>query len=237
MTRLYQESSFDSLQITGDFVVVNINESSILSNYSSFNIYDIINASIDLININGLQTLFGNNSFEDYFYSSARDSTLSFVIFMVRNITDQYGGLDQGQGNSGFNYNDLKRIKIENAYYKIGHYTKQCVATSNIALSVKSITTHEIAHQILGTNAAHSSGGNHYGSKVPMPFFTIQGGYGLEWKSKVNYYWNEQGHMDFLFGKNLEKKIKSSQAGLPFFFVQPQVWPARKQYHCQHRQL
>lgn len=31
--------------------------------------------------------------------------------------------------------------------------------------------------------------------------------YGLEWKSKVNYYWNEQGHMDFLFGKNLEKKI------------------------------
>jgi len=36
MTRLYGESSFDSLQITGDFVVVNVKESSVLLNYNYF---------------------------------------------------------------------------------------------------------------------------------------------------------------------------------------------------------
>ncbi len=39
-TRLYGESSFDSLQITGDFIVVNLRESTVL-NHGSFNRYNI----------------------------------------------------------------------------------------------------------------------------------------------------------------------------------------------------
>jgi len=179
LTRLFQESSFDSLQITGDFVVVNVKESRILSDDSSFIIASIVNSSIDLINVNGLSTLFGHNSFEDYFYSHAEDSTLCIVNIMYRNITQQYGGYDNGQGSSGGNSGRYKKIKIDNNFYSIGYITNQCVGTSNIAFSVKSILTHEIAHRFLGSNAAHTSGGNHYGSYEPMPFLTIQGGYGL----------------------------------------------------------
>ena len=178
MTLLYQESSFDSLQITGDFVIVNIKESRILNDSLPFKSRNIINAAIDLININGLQTIYGHNAFEDYYYSNAMDSTLGGVNFYFRNITKNYGGYDMGQGSSGNSYN-FNRIKIENKYYNFGYITSQCVGTSNIALSIKSITTHELSHALFGSNYSHTSGGNHHGSLFGMPFFTIQGGYGL----------------------------------------------------------
>ena len=63
MTRLYRESSFDSLRIIGDFMVINIKESRIMNQFGAFSLGNILKASIDLINIQGgLQTLYGHNA-------------------------------------------------------------------------------------------------------------------------------------------------------------------------------
>ena len=66
MTRLYGESSFDSLQIISDFVVVNVKESRVLNTYNSFNYNTIGNTAINIINQNGLQTLYHHDSIDDY---------------------------------------------------------------------------------------------------------------------------------------------------------------------------
>ena len=86
MTRLYGESSFDSLQIIGDYVVVNVSEKRVLDTYGSFVFYHIGYAAIDVININGLQTIYGHNSMEDYKYRN--NNKIYFTQFFIRNFHD-----------------------------------------------------------------------------------------------------------------------------------------------------
>ena len=61
ITRLYGESSFNELQITGDFVVVNIKESRVLK-FGNFNESNIEKAAVDFINEQScLQTMYGQD--------------------------------------------------------------------------------------------------------------------------------------------------------------------------------
>jgi hypothetical protein len=177
MTRLYGESSFDSLQIIGDYVVVNVNESRVINTYGNFSKFNIGKAAIDVININGLQTIYGHNSMEDYKYGN--NNKIYFTQFFIRNINKEYGGLDCGQGYGGSCMNN-KMIRIGNDSIPISHLgTFQCVGVNNFANNPTSIVSHEFSHNLFGGNEFHTSGGNHRGSFELMPFFSVQGGYGL----------------------------------------------------------
>ena len=126
MTRVYGESSFDSLQITGDFVVVNIKESRVTDTLNlSFEYNNIIKTALQYINTHGgLQTLYGHDLGWHYGFSNPVITPYFQVLF--RNITPKYGGLSGGQGYSG--YFDLGTIKIgDTLYHLAGNGTIQGV--------------------------------------------------------------------------------------------------------------
>ena len=83
-TRLYGESSFDSLQITGDFVVVNVRESSVLKT-GSFSTDSILSVVSSLINISGLHTLYGHDNL--LWYDQNNDGKIDYVNVLFRNIS------------------------------------------------------------------------------------------------------------------------------------------------------
>ena len=149
-TRLYGESSFDSLQITGDFVVINLKESTVL-NRGSFHYSLIISISKEMLRQTSHFTLFGHKNYEDF---NAQN-------YLIRNITQNYGGLNRGSGYGGRN-------------------TTQCVGDGAFYKNPTNIVTHEISHGLFGGNEFHTSGGNHrYPDGTVMTFLNIQGGYGL----------------------------------------------------------
>ena len=149
-TRLYGESSFDSLQITGDFVVVNIKESTILS-HGLFHYSTINNVVTSMLSQSSAFTLFGHHNLTDFNAQNV----------LIRNITKNYGGLNPGSGSGGRN-------------------TLQCVGDGDLSTNPTCIVTHEISHGLFGTNAFHTSGGNHrYPDFTVMSFLNVQGGYGL----------------------------------------------------------
>ena len=149
-TRLYGESSFDTLQITGDFVVVNIKESTIL-NHGPFHYNTINNVAMGMISQSSAFTLFGHHNLTDFNAQNV----------LIRNITKNYGGLNPGSGSGGRN-------------------TLQCVGDGDLSTNPTCIVTHEISHGLFGTNAFHTSGGNHrYPDFTVMSFLNVQGGYGL----------------------------------------------------------
>ncbi len=148
-TRLYGESSFDSLQITGDFIVVNLRESTVL-NHGSFNRYNIKIVALNMISDNSAVTLYGRKHLEDF----------NAMNVLIRNITLAYGGINPGSGSGGVS-------------------TLQCVGDGDFFANPTNIVTHEISHGLFGTNDFHTSGGNHRDVGCAMPFLNIQGGYGL----------------------------------------------------------
>ena len=187
LTRQFGEASFDSLQIIGDFVVVNVKESRVLTFPIVNNSYctntpfcynNIARAAIQLINeTGGLQTLYGRNKISDYDFENKNQ--IYFAQTMIRNITSNYGGLEGGNGFGGAGISDS--IKIGNQKYKFsGKGTLQCIGSGDKSVDIPSIISHEISHSLFGSNAFHTSGGNHRGSgNIQMPFLTIQGGHGL----------------------------------------------------------
>jgi hypothetical protein len=149
-TRLYGESSFDSLQITGDFVVVNIRESTVLSQ-GTFDYSLIESIAINMLQQSSAFTLYGHRNFDDF--------KVRNVLF--RNITQSYGNLNPGSGYGLFN-------------------TTQCVGDGDFYANPTSIIIHEISHSLFGSNAFHTSGGNHrYVDGTVMAFLNLQCGYGL----------------------------------------------------------
>ncbi|MDY6326163.1 MAG: hypothetical protein SPL47_02475, partial [Bacteroidales bacterium] len=149
-TRLYGESSFDSLQITGDFIVVNLKESTVLG-HGVFRDYNIKSVAMEMISANAALTLFGQKRADDF----------NATNVLIRNITRAYGGINPGSGSGGRN-------------------TLQCVGDGNFAENPTNIVTHEISHGLFGYNNFHTSGGNHrYPDGTVMSFLNIQGGYGL----------------------------------------------------------
>ncbi|MDR1345896.1 MAG: hypothetical protein LBK03_04250, partial [Bacteroidales bacterium] len=188
ITRSLGESSFDSLQLTGDFIIVNMRESRILAKQNldtvpsnnmpdyddniAFNCDRIYfrDAIVEVINQYGFSTIYGHNAIGDYDY--LHNNTFYFTHLIYRNISRPYGGLDMG---NGYPYNDLRdrRIKAGNAYYAMGSKGITVVGMGS------AIITHEICHSLFGSNNFHTSGGNHRGEGGYMPFFPLQGGYGL----------------------------------------------------------
>ena len=177
ITRLYGESSFDELQITGDFVVVNIKESRVLK-LGSFNESNIENAAVDFINEQGgLQTMYGHNDISYYDNGSGK---IGFIQFFFRNITKEYGGDSAGSGYFSTTMLRNKKLLINGNYYPFsGIGTAQCVGTHDVSLNPTGIVQHEISHSFFGPNSFHTSGGNHRRSGEYMPFLPMQCGYGL----------------------------------------------------------
>ena len=171
-TRLYGESSFDTLQITGDFMVVNITESYIVAQ-NAFNSYGIKNSVIDYINQNGgVQTIYGHDLIGHY-----GANMVNFINMLVRNITRQHGDFDSGEGMSNVLFDSLR---FGTTLYPCNTGTYQCIGSGDgLATNPTKIVTHEISHRFFGSNSFHTSGGNHRGSTEASPFLTIQGGYGL----------------------------------------------------------
>ena len=170
-TRLYGESSFDNFQIVGDFIVVNILESFIIDN-GGFDRYGIPKAAIKMINAHGFETIFNHNSLDDYDFDN--NDSLDFVNILIRNISSQYGGMNSGSGYSRSVFDSIyigeKRLVFR---------TVQCVGDKDFYANPTCIVTHEISHNLLGSNDFHTSGGNHRGDGCAMPFLNIQNGYGL----------------------------------------------------------
>lgn len=175
ITRLYGESSFDSLQIIGDFVVVNVCESRVRRK-GSFNYPNIVSAAVDLINANGgLHTLYGHDQLSDYQMDQSALPAYSNVL--IRNITKSYGGINEG---SGFNtVCPVVGVLIGEKKYTFPKGTIQCVGSGNVSRNPTSILVHEMSHSLFGGNDFHTSGGNHRGYGCPMSFPCIQYGYGL----------------------------------------------------------
>ena len=207
-TRLYGESSFDSLQIIGDFVVVNIRESSVLKK-GAFTYGNIASAGISLINDNGLHTLYGHDSFA--WYDLDNDGRLDFVNVLYRNITKEYGGINSGSGYGGVTANVLVEGYIRNSQ----NGTMQCVGDYNFPSNPTNIVTHEISHSLFGNNSFHTSGGNHrYPDYTVMSFLNLQGGYGLMGASgsslvgcngyeRWRMHWKHPQSVDYIAARNV----------------------------------
>ena len=172
-TRLYGESSFDSLQIIGDFMVVNIKESTIWNLSGGFNQTLIPRAVLAFISEVGFHTI--NNHDEIGYYDVNNNDSVDYVNMFIRNITKNYGNLAPGSGYSPL----AGEIKISGNLYSIETGTVQCVGVGNFCTNPTNIIVHEISHCLFGSNNFHTSGGNHRGSSDIMPFVNIQGGYGL----------------------------------------------------------
>lgn len=179
VTRVYGESSFNNLQICGDFVVVNIKESTIIGpNNNQFNYNNIINAVVTYINNSGgLSTIYNHNNIQYYDYEN--NGKIFFTNILIRNITKDYGGINEGSGHGYTGIPSTTKIVVDGVERNFNHGTRQCVGSGNISRNPKNIFVHEIAHSFFGLNTFHTSGGNHRGSSEPMPFLSIQGGHGL----------------------------------------------------------
>lgn len=179
VTRVYGESSFNNLQICGDFVVVNIKESTIIGpNNNQFNYNNIIKAVVSYINgSGGLSTIYHHDNIQYYDYEN--NGKIFFTNILIRNITKEYGGINEGSGNGFTGIPSDTKIKVDGVERSFNHGTRQCVGSGNITLNPKNIFVHEIAHSFFGSNSFHTSGGNHRGSTETMPFLSIQGGHGL----------------------------------------------------------
>ncbi|MBR6920057.1 MAG: hypothetical protein IKN37_07080 [Bacteroidales bacterium] len=117
ITRVFGESSFDSLQLTGDFVVVNINESRIEDGRDHHGYYyytditsfsEIISAAIRFMDsCGGLKTLYGHDMGWQYGFSKGQksssimlDGCAPFIQFFFRNLTRSSGPWIQGRGTA-----------------------------------------------------------------------------------------------------------------------------------------
>ena len=183
-TRLYGESSFDSLQITGDFVVVNLRESTVL-NRGYFHYALISTIVMEMLNSSSSYTLYGHKSISDFNAHNV----------LIRNITKPYGGINPGSGYGGRN-------------------TIQCVGDGNFYANPTNIVTHEISHGLFGSNDFHTSGGNHRGSGCTMPFLNLQGGYGLMGAAnsglvscngyeRWRMHWKHPDVLDYIMARNI----------------------------------
>ena len=176
--RLYGESSFDTLQIVGDFIVVNVRERRVIDTYHSFQPTSIVKAAVDVINEQGFNTIYGHNDIS--YYDCEGTGTFPYTQIIIRNTSKAYGRYGVGDGSSGTVLRD-KYITIGNVNYPFSKGTIQCVGGDTIAANPTGVFIHELSHQLFGGNNFHASGGNHRasGTTITMPFITVQGGYGL----------------------------------------------------------
>jgi len=202
ITKYYYESSLGNFVCLGDFIMVDVAQSSITPQNPgvNFSAFDLINAAITVINKNGgVRTVFGHDSVSDYdFFERGRgglpkktepNGKIDFVQFVFRNSGRtfeggkqlyNYGQNNPGEGNyipGGLGKNKL--LKFGNEYYENEMTSFQNLGMTELLHMTKTIVIHEFAHSLLGGNDFHTSGGNHYGTYGACPFIGLQGGWGL----------------------------------------------------------
>lgn len=178
ITRIFGESSFDSLQIAGDFIVVNVREKRVLNTYHQFNYSNIAKAAVDVINDTVFHTIYGHDDISYYDYLN--NGKFYFTQVIIRNISHGYGGLCSscGTGDLPLTGKSIVINGVSHSFSDLGNI--QNTGGGNITLNPTDVVTHEISHKLFGGNNFHTSGGNHRGSgSNTMPFMNIQGGYGL----------------------------------------------------------
>lgn len=187
ITRLYGESSFDSLQLTGDAVVVNVLESSVINDTTHvdnircdcpFCYNKVIKVAMEMVGDADSPLLFSGDLNISSFDKNG-NGKIDYVNFLIRNITKSYGGLNVGSGLGNLNPKfDYKFISGGDTF-DFDNGTIQCVGAGNISNNPTNIVVHEISHSLFGDNNFHTSGGNHRGDGSAMSFINVQGGYGL----------------------------------------------------------
>lgn len=174
ITRIYHESSFGRLILLGDMVVVNIKQSSIDPNGGSFSSGELIAACNSMIDVLGVNTTYGHNSISDYDNNS--DNIVDFVQYFCRNGTATFG-LDIPKG--GFTSRGGS-LTFSGTPRDIAFFSFQKAENGDISKDYKHLSIHEFAHNLFGSNAFHTSGGNHYvWPGTACTFMGLQGGWGL----------------------------------------------------------
>lgn len=174
LTRLFAESSFDSLIITGDCMVVNLKHSTI-SNGAKFDNIALFDTVVSIINQHGgLNTIHGKSSITDF--SNIDSTRFDCVTFIVRNSTTDYGFFGVGNGSAGAG-DWIKLLTFEGKKFSAVSSTVQCVGNTDISKNPTSVVVHEFSHLLFGSNSFHTSGGHSWGGRMCFP--GIQYGYGL----------------------------------------------------------
>jgi hypothetical protein len=180
MTKRYYESSFGHLTLLGDYVLVNIRQSSItpLVVADSFGATDIISKCLELINnAGGLSTLFGHESIDDY--DSDNDGDIDYFQVCVRNGTEKFGNRGPGQGVSWGN-SDFPILMSNGDTAFTDQVSYQCVGSKDISKEYTCVIYHEFSHHLFGGNNVHASGGCMWrGDGGGISFLGNQGGYGI----------------------------------------------------------
>jgi hypothetical protein len=174
MTRLFAESSFDSLIVTGDCMVVNLKHTTI-SNGGKFDNIALFDTVVSFINQHGgLNTIHGKSSITDF--SNIDSTRFDCITFIVRNSTSDYGFFGVGNGSAGAG-DWIKLLTGEGKKFSAFSSTVQCVGNTDISKNPTSIVVHEFSHLLFGGNSFHTSGGHSWGGRMCFP--GIQYGYGL----------------------------------------------------------
>ena len=178
ITRIFGESSFDSLQITGDFVVVNLLQSRMYATFGKGNVFSfdkILTVCLEMINeTGGLSTLYGHNHRSDYAYQG---TDFFYSILCIRNTSNALGGKNVGGGLGNFRKGTIV-VEGESCSFS-GKGAMQCIGSYDFSVNPTGVVTHEIGHSLFGSNNFHTSGGNNRAGACTMPWMNIQGGYGL----------------------------------------------------------
>lgn len=202
MTRYFYESSLGNLLILGDFVTVNILQSEITPDNSgaAFNFDAVVRAALERINrLGGVMTMNAYHDIGDFDFTargtpgkmkqSAPNGKIDFVMVLTRNTVrkEEKGKVlwNYGQNNpgEGYSYESTACRKcsllMNGLYYENEITTVQSVGVAEYSKSYRNIAFHEFAHNLFGSNAFHSAGGNHFGTSNAAVFPGLQGGYGL----------------------------------------------------------
>lgn len=183
ITRLYAESSLEQFILLGDFISVDVAQSAITPKRKgrSFSWYGALKIALETINKNGgLKTIFGYENIEEYDRNKDRKIDILQIIFRnsIKTKDYYYGSFTGGQGQTGKLGRNLK-IKVKDSLYTFDIYTAQGSGGYATSETPNGILTHEFSHNFFGSNAAHSSGGNHYGGGQVSTFMGVEAGYGL----------------------------------------------------------
>lgn len=163
-TRKYHESSFGHLIVTGDFVVINIKQSTLTPTNpgGNFTSNELIAKSIELINNSGgLVAVYGSNNSE--YFDRNNDGKFDLMQIITRNnvVTSSYnyGG---PYYNWAGNYNGT--IVFQNGSVLTTSILTATRSNANqIAQNPNHLIIHEFAHHLLGSNEFHTSGGHSWG--------------------------------------------------------------------------
>lgn len=176
LTKRFYEASFGHFNLIGDAVCVSVKQSSIAEN-GAFHWKKLVKYAVNLINEEGGlggKTLHGFEQISDY--SQDGDNNVDLLNIMFRNTNATVGRLRTG-GMSGTSFN--LNLQVDGKICHANNYTVQLIGSDNIVGGNTTILDHELAHKLLGSNAFHASGGNHWGTYSMCTFMGTQSGYGM----------------------------------------------------------